>query len=370
MGLHIRHGLFALSLITVASVAAVAAGGSYTITTLVDYTETRPDGNIPWSTNGTPALDGNYVLFMTLNLQGILDAIWSFDTRTMTPTKLAGLSTPVPHGTGDFTGFGLFFADDNPSPTVGGGYAAFYGADADGVHGLYTVSEKGGKISRVVTTATLAPDDHEAFTYFTQARLNGTKIVFYGMTSGIAGIYEANLDGTGLTTVIDIDTHLGARGYGHGKGYYNYYSTPQIGKSQVTFYATGVGNPSTYPNEIFTRVGNGYPGVADNLTPLGDDPAGLGHTEIGGFSAAVENSDVAIEAWDGFYYGIFEPSGGISRIAKRLVSSTERVPGTKDTFASCNPPGTPNPSSCFFGFSFDSTGLVLLSHKIFYAVLL
>jgi hypothetical protein len=354
--------LLVLGLIAMGSVAALA--GDYKITTLVDSNENRPDG-IRWVVAFTPALDGNYVIFLTLGLQGPPDALWSIDTRTMTPKKIVDTSTRVPHGTGDFTGFVLFFNDENPSPTVGGGYAAFYGTDANGVHGLYTIPEKGGLINRIVTTATLAPDTLTPFTNFAEARTNGTKIAFYGATSTTAGIYEADIDGKHLKAVIDSNRHLNARGYGGGKGYYSGYSMPVIGQSQVAFYATGVGDPSTYPNEIFTTAAPGYSGVADNLTPLGGDPAGLGHTEISAFSAAAENSDLAFYAWDGEYFGIFEPSGGIGRTAARLVSSTQKVPGAKDKFSSCNASGSQD--SCFGPFSFDSSGLAFVATDATYA---
>jgi hypothetical protein len=334
---------------------SVIAGGnadaqSFTVKTLLNSSQTRPDQNTPWYLFGPPALDQYQVIFMTKNAQvfATLDGIWDYDLTKSAPRKLAGLSTPVPGGTGDFSGFGLFYASDNPLPTASGGWAVFYGTDANGVHGLYAVRESTGQIYKIVTTATIAPDG-SAFSYFCCGRTNGKTVTFYGQTASRSGIFQATANGKNLATVIDDTTNLDARGYGGGKNYYGGYHSPVIGASGIAFYATGVGDPSQYPNEIFqTNGAGGFVGVVDNLTPLKGDPKGLGHTQITGYSAAIDRTGYAFAAFDGSYAGIFTAGASIDAAAPDIVSTLTTVPGGGDKFSS------------FGGFAYDHSGVAFV----------
>jgi hypothetical protein len=348
--MHFRWIAHSLATAAFAFAAPGAEAQTYSVKTLVSSNLTRPDQNTPWYAFGPPVLDGTEVIFMTKNAQvfATLDGIWAYDTVHATPRKLAGLSTPAPGGTGNFTGFGLFYASDNPLPSAGGGWTVFYGTDSAGVHGLYSADESTGEIYKIVTTATRAPDG-DAFTYFAHARTNGKTLVFYGETKATRGIFETNVKGHGLKTVIDGSTAENARGYGGGKNYYGLYTAPILGPSEIAFYATGIGDPSQYPNEVFQTTGKGaVSGVADNLTPLKGDPAGLGHTQITGYSAALNANGYAFGAFDGAYSGIFQSTASLGATAPFVASTKMTVPGGKDKFSS------------FGAFSFDRTGVAFV----------
>ena len=71
-----------------------------------------------------------------------------------TLTKLVGLTTPAPGGTGNFS---AFHGGAQLSLTIGGGYVAFFAEDSAAVRGIYTVPVTGGPVKKVVTFNTIAP---------------------------------------------------------------------------------------------------------------------------------------------------------------------------------------------------------------------
>jgi hypothetical protein len=121
-----------------------------------------------------------------------------------------------------------------------------------------------------------------------------------------------------------------------------------IGLSGIAFYGTGIGDPSQYPNEIFQTASGGFTGIADNLTPLKGDPKGLGHTQITGYSAAINRTGYAFGAFDGGYAGIFTSTGSLDAAAPPIASTLTTVPGGKDKFAG------------FGGFSYDHSGVAFV----------
>ena len=77
----------------------------------------------------TPVIEGDRVAFMSRN--GGPDGVWSANIKTRALTKLVGLGTPVPGGTGNLA----FYIDSDKRLTIGGGRVAFFAADSAGIWG-------------------------------------------------------------------------------------------------------------------------------------------------------------------------------------------------------------------------------------------
>lgn len=351
-----RRVICALSALLSAA-AIPAQAGSFTITNLVNSGQTRPDG-LPWYVFGRPSIDAGNVVFLTANAQvfATLDGIWAIATaKSLTPVQMAGLNTPMPHGTGNFVNFGT---SGGYEPTAAGGTLVFYGRDSTGLQGIYAMPETGGRISRIVDTATGAPGGG-TFTLVGPATTNGPEVAFYGQTSaGHQGIYSAGKTGHGLRLVIDNTTTLPAHDGGNvpcpdnpgiDPVYYGTYSAPVYGKARIAFFATGIGDPSQYPNAIFTNAGAGYAGIADNCSPLQGDTAPR-HVQITGYSADRLSATVAFGAFDGAYAGIFATQGSDTQTERRFVTTAAKVPGTKGMFTGFGP------------FAFDSSGLAFIGN--------
>jgi len=338
-----------------AALMAVAPGAraqSYTITNLVNSGENRPDG-IPWYVFGPPSIDGTNIVFLTANAQvfATLDGIWGIDTsKSLTPVQLAGLTTPVPGGSGNFTGFGI---PGNSTPTIANGTAVFYGTDSSGLPGIFAMPAGGGTISKIVTTATAAPDGG-TFTQVGSATTNGKLVAFYGQTSaGHSGIYQSSTTGHGLKTLINNTTTLAARDGGDvpcpgneglDPNYFGAYTSPVASKSRVSFFATGIGDPSLYPNAIFDAVKTIYNNTADNCSSLTGD-TNPNHVQITGYSADRLSNVVAFAAHDGSYAGIFATTGSNMKLERAYATTSTAVPGAGDDFTS------------FSGFALDKSGL-------------
>ena len=123
----------------------------------------------------TPVIEGDRVAFMSRN--GGPDGVWSANIKTRALTKLVGLGTPVPGGTGNFS---AFYIDSDKRLTIGGGRVAFFAADSAGMLGLFVVSVNGGAITRIASTAELAPDG-EVFIGLSNASLNGQYVRVPGL---------------------------------------------------------------------------------------------------------------------------------------------------------------------------------------------
>ena len=275
----------------------------------------------------TPVISGDRVAFLSRN--GPPDGIWSGVVATKALTKLAGLDTPVPGASGNFSAF--FGGTENPI-TIGGGTVAFFGADAVGVLGLFTVPVGGGPLKKIATLNTIAPDGTK-FTDIRRASTNGSNVVFYARTPDhFTGIYEATIFGRNLHTVIDDGTLLDAR-RDDGTSiidYFGNYGSPVIGKTSVNFYAGGVFDPSSGPNAIFQGQLGGYLDIADNATHLQGGTVAK-HVRITAFSAAVGSNAVAFRAdQDTGFIGIFK-SRGLS-YATAFVTTKSLVPGTARKF--------------------------------------
>ena len=287
----------------------------------------------------TPVIEGDRVAFLSRN--GPPDGVWSANITTRALTKLVGLNTPVPGGTGNFT---TFYIDSDKRLTIGGGRVAFFAADAAGKLGLFVVSVNGGAITRIATTETIAPDG-VVFTGLSNASLNDQYIAFQGSTSlHQYGVYRSSVAGAGLVTVMDTDDQLDARTTsGTAEDYFNIFGRPlMLTGSNLAFGASGLFDPISGANAIF-RSGEGTP-IADNLTVLAGRPDDS-HVRINNYSSGIGTGDVAFLADqpNNGFSGIF--SAGNPAAAPAFVTTNAFVPDTARKFSS------------FQGFAHDASGV-------------
>lgn len=321
--------------------AATAKAEGYRIVKLVNGMN-RPDLPCPPCTPFyiyyTPVISGDRVAFLSRN--GPPDGVWSADINTRALTKLVGLNTPVPGGTGNFSAFGY----PEHRLTIGGGYVAFFGIDGAGILGLYTVPVTGGPVRKVVNTNTVAPDGTE-FTDLQRPSLNGPTVVFWGRTPNhIGGIYRATRLGTQLQTVIDSDDRLDARTpAGPLVDYFSGFTRAVIGSANNIFFsASGLFDPVSGPNAIFRAADR--LDIADNMTRLQGRPDNS-HVRISSFSAAVGSAAVAFHADqpNNGFQGLFKVRSKF--VADAFATTKSLAPPTNRKFQS------------FAGFGYDGTGL-------------
>lgn len=304
-----------------------AAG--YNIVKLVDGMS-RPDLPccVPFYIFYTPVIAGDHVAF--LSRQGPPDGVWSGNISTRSLTKLAGLETPAPGGTGNFS---AFYGGAGTPISIGGNTVTFFAADAAGKIGIYSVPVTGGIVRRIATTAMTAPDG-SVFSELRRAKTNGSRVVFFGSTAAHpSGIYTATIAGRQLAKVIDNATTLDARDTtGILPGYFGLYDNPVYAQTSLYFQAWGTFDPVSAPNAIFRHIGGAYYDMADNITHL--QSLADSHVRILQISAAAASNRFAFLA--------DQPSAGISGIfelrskdfAAKFVTTNDIVPGTARKFNS------------------------------------
>lgn len=333
----------------VAHQAAEAAGYRITTTLRGLCRIDIADPCTPYNQFGPPVISGDFVVFTTR--QGPADGIWSYQISNKKIRKLAGFENRAPGGVGKFTAFGNA-ASDFPT-TVGGETAVFFARDRDNVLGVYAVNVRGGAVSLIADTRTAVPGGGgRLLTDLRFASTNGKVVAFYGLGSNNAtGVFQANIDGTGLKTVIDsTDTELDARTpSGVQEDYFGIFTRPAVGKKFVNFYAGGLFDPVSGPNATFRADGGGFTDLVDNMTKLQRGSDGV-HVRTGVVSADEKSHDIAVLAdQPGTNYGgVFKVQSVDQSLA--LVTTKDKVPGVAAKFYS------------FSGFGFDSSGLAFTAN--------
>lgn len=196
--------------ITFFGLTAAAHAQDFTFTKIADQNTRRPDNGALFANPHWASTDGRYVVF---NEMGGELSLWSADLTTLTLTRLANTSTPVPSGTGNFTGFG----QNSGGPYSGfgqivrNGTVVFYGIDSAG-QGIYTVPATGGLIRRVFNYNNTLPNGYKTgfggnFMYALGLSENGV-VAFTGNTNGppSASVFTVRLDGSNLNLIAD-DLH-------------------------------------------------------------------------------------------------------------------------------------------------------------------
>ncbi len=97
-------------------------------------------------------------------------------------TKIADTSTPIPGGTGDFTGFAV-------APALSGSTAAFFGLGSGIQEGLYTGT--GGTLTTIADTNTTIPGGTGSkYSSFASPSISGGTVAFSGLAVQSGGVYD------------------------------------------------------------------------------------------------------------------------------------------------------------------------------------
>ncbi len=123
-----------------------------TLQTVADTTTAIPGGTGTFTSFGDrPSTDRGATVFYgqgTAGQQGIYTDLGG------TLRRVADLSTPIPNGTGTFTGFTFFYG-----PSIDGNRIAFRGTGAGGQIGIYLFSARTNTLTRVVDLSSLLVND-------------------------------------------------------------------------------------------------------------------------------------------------------------------------------------------------------------------
>jgi uncharacterized protein (TIGR03437 family) len=315
---------------------------TYTETEMVNTTIQRPDGVGFFSPVGNPSLEGNNLVFFSQTpTTGIVDSLWVQNTATGAFIKLAGTSTAAPGGSGNFSGFS-YGPKDQLEPELRNGTVIFYGVDSASVLGLYTVPVAGGAVSLIARTGGTCPSGGTFTSLSLQSfdenySIDSGKVLFNAQCSatGGYGLYAANVDGTGLATVINPTLLIP---YAPRMITYGGWQNAPLSNGATAILGTTVNDPSRGPNAIYaaTLTGGAQTSgpVVDDLLPLPGDINPMPHWEIGQFELSgtqivFTGSDSLSGATTPAYYAIFQgsnvPGGGT---INKVADTNTALPGT------------------------------------------
>lgn len=313
-------------LITVGGVASAPAMLSVGSTSpgpvskiVVDSNTPRPDGQgmfTPFAVT-LPALEGNLAVFHNAD-----DSIWTVNVDTGVFRKLADTQTTVPGGSGTFSSFFYNFnAASGVSPQIRNGTVVFFGRDATGGVGLYSVSAAGGAITRVANYNTSDPQGG-TFNYLNaldQFFFDGSHVVFDSAGSD----YTVNADGSSLALLAGRQTVLcsdSAFAFGGS------FLSPSVSGNQATILMGNGFDFSRGTGAIFTGPVTGFPSDAQpcpmpyvphpnnviSTEALPGNTNANAHTRID--SAILESGTIYFSADDslGSYSGIFSASATVA----------------------------------------------------------
>ncbi|MGF1641987.1 MAG: choice-of-anchor tandem repeat NxxGxxAF-containing protein [Rhodospirillales bacterium] len=226
---------------------AAHAADRWTFTKIADASTAIPGGTGNFSALGIPSLRDGNVAFQGLGPSGSGDLFGQrgiYSTAGGALGVVADTNTPIPGGTGTFTGFN--------GPSLDGDSVAFRGVGRDGQDGIY--STVGGTLNVVADRNTPIPGGTGTFTQFNGPSLSGGSVAFLGVGSGRQeGIYST-VGGT-LNVVADRNTPIpGGTGT-----FYSFNPAVSLGGATVAFRAYG---------GIYGTVGGTLGVVADQATRI------------------------------------------------------------------------------------------------------
>ena len=229
--------------------------------------------------NGTPiapSIDGGNVAFFGAGSSGQQGIYVSVNGS---PLRAADTATAIPGGTGNFTSFLQVSPPIVPSPVISGNNVAFFGAGTGGQQGIYTydyVVGTGPPI-KIADTATPIPGGTGAFTGFaSQPSLSGNNVAFIGAgASGQEGIYRAT--GGSSIKLADLNTAIPG-GIGNFTTFLSLGLpiAPAISGTSVAFFGAGSGGQQgiyaiqSGPLLKIADTGTAIPGGTGDFTSFGD----------------------------------------------------------------------------------------------------
>ncbi len=161
---------------------------------VADYNTPIPGGSGNFTALFNYAISGTNVVFLGYGTGG-QDGLYFYNGTTL--SKIVDPNTSIPGGSGSFNGFF--------NHAISGTNVVFLGSGVGGQNGIYLFN--GTALSKVVDLNTPIPGGSGNFTGFFDNAISGTNVVFLGSgVGGQRGIYLFN--GTTLSKVVDLNTPI------------------------------------------------------------------------------------------------------------------------------------------------------------------
>jgi len=262
----------------------VGGGGSLAVVADPDTPVPNGSGNFQSFFQVAPSLSGSVVAF-----NGILNS-------TSPPTF--GLYTGPAAGGGPLGRVAdptTAVTPNTVSPSVSGTVVAFNGTPSGGGSGIYTAPAAGGSFTPVASTASPIPNGSGTFTGFgLTPAVSGSVVAFVGSGSGQVGVYTRPVGGGALTRVADTSTAIPG---GSGR-FTNFPDIVDVSGSAVAFVGTGGGGQSGLyyaataggPLTKLLAIGDAFDGRTVSTLSFND---GLEGSDVA-FTAAFTNGSQAI----------------------------------------------------------------------------
>ena len=226
-----------------------------------------------------PSLSAGNVAFVGTGSDG-QQGVYSMVAITGSPIRVADLNTPIPDGTGNFTGF----IPGNPvipsDPCISGDNVAFWAKGADNQEGIYLYpTDPFLPVAKVVDRNTAIPEGTGNFASLVPPNpiapaspaMSGDAVVFRGFgSSGQQGVYRM-ANGPPIK-IADLNTLVP----GGVSNFADFSGSPFISGDYISFIGLGGGGPEGMQGVYLLGV-DGLSTVADLTTPI---PGGT-HNFIG-----------------------------------------------------------------------------------------
>jgi hypothetical protein len=213
---------------------------------VADQNTPIPHGSGTFTGFSAPVLSGGNVAFRATGASG-QEGIYLFNGTSL--TRMADLTTAIPDGSGDiFTSVG--------GPLLSGGNVAFRGTGASGQEGIYLFN--GTALARVADRYTLVPSGIGTFRGFSGVALSGSNLALEGLSGGeplFPGFFEDEgiyfFNGANLVRVADLMTAIpDGNGTFASQSFYprppNAFSGPVLSEGNVAFLGRGSGQEGIY----------------------------------------------------------------------------------------------------------------------------
>jgi hypothetical protein len=281
------------------------------ITLVADISTPIPGGSGTFSGfANAPSQDGTtlaFVGFGSANFTGVYTASGG------TLHKVPDSNTPVPDGPGTFSDF----SSAGGYPSVQGNNVAFYafGGQVRGMAGNGVYLNTNGTLTKVADQNTAIPNGTGLFLNFSQASLDQGTVAFSGHGNGQQGIYAAS--GGSLRRLVDLNTPISG-----GSGTFGNLVLPELRDGTVAFVgSSGNGQPGIYT----ATLGGVVSVAADTHTPV---PGGTGDfTSLN--DVATSGGFVAFRGMGTVDDGVYTNYGGSLH---RVADTHTLVPGGLGTF--------------------------------------
>jgi hypothetical protein len=301
----------ALVVVAWLAIAAPVAGQSVTFVRIANTSTAIPSGSGNFTDFGFPSVSGGRVSFQGLGTAG-QQGVYTDAGGTL--AAVANTSTPIPSGTGNFTGF--------LGTSLSGGRVAFNGSGT-GQQGIYT--EASGTLTAVANRTTSIPSGTGTFTLFGIPSLSNGRVAFRGDGSGgQQGIYSDV--GGSLAAVANQSTPIPS-----GSGNFASFGTiPSLSNVRVAFLGGGGGQGG-----IYTDAGGTLAAVADLNTPI---PGGSGNfTSFIGNPSLSDGRVAFFGRGGGGQQGIYTNAGGP---LTAVADTSTPIPSGTGTFTGFSPEPT------------------------------